>query len=271
MQYSTKTHHDFINENSSFDIEMNIDRIAFMKTISFLILFFSLGFFNLSQAAAEPTWTHTSELGIVVGGGNTSFQTITAKQQTKYHWPYNNLILTSSYLFGSSSGVLTAQRWEIGGRYEYEVSSLFNLFAANQWLGDRFASIDYGTNFDIGTKYFFLKSETTQLFSEGSYRFYFENRFPGSTPRILRTHGIRLYIEGSRQMNESVSAKVWVEGIPDISGKENHLFNFEPSTTILLSSILSLKLAYQGRFDALPAPGKKKFDFLYTTSLVAKL
>lgn len=57
--------------------------------------------------------------------------------------------------------------------------------------------------------------------------------------------------------------------MPSFSEYRDVLINFEPSLSVMVSNAISVKLALLGRYDGLPAAGKKHFDYLYTTSLVA--
>jgi len=70
-----------------------------------------------------------------------------------------------------------------------------------------------------------------------------------------------------------VFAKLWTEFLPDLTDKKNVQINFESSLGVILSKYFSLKLAFLGKYDnepVLASPALKKFDYLYTTSLVAK-
>ena len=91
----------------------------------------------------------------------------------------------------------------------------------------------------------------------------------GTVPPSINSHFIRSYLEGSKGITETVSGKVWVEVLPDLSASSNVLINFEPSLSVVLSTYFSLKLAFTGKYDGLPNTGKKKFNWQYTTSLVA--
>jgi putative salt-induced outer membrane protein len=80
----------------------------------------------------------------------------------------------------------------------------------------------------------------------------------------------RLYAETSHQFNKSVSAKLWMEYIPNFDEGEDYLLNIEPSLTTVLTSILSFKTSYTWNYDNLPSTGKAKADYTLKVSLVAK-
>lgn len=239
-----------------------------------LPLFFLLLVFTSDLLFAEGPnegWNHSSEAGIALVGGNSSSETIHLKQETKYGWEKNLLKLNGHYLLGKSSGIESAKNWSAGLRYERTLSEQFSAFVGNSWNGDKFAGFDYRANIDAGGKYLFINTDKANyLFSETGYRFTYEKRIPLVTPNSDSQHIIRLYFEGGKALSESITAKLWVELLPDISDTKNFAYNFEPSLNVSVSSHLALKLAFLGRYDALPAiAGNKKFDSLYTTSLLA--
>ena len=72
-------------------------------------------------------------------------------------------------------------------------------------------------------------------------------------------------------MSKTISGKIWVELLPDLTNSSNLQVNFEPSLSVVLTGNLFLKLAFQGNYDGEPAiAGNKTFDYTYTTSLVAE-
>jgi putative salt-induced outer membrane protein len=65
---------------------------------------------------------------------------------------------------------------------------------------------------------------------------------------------------------------VWTEFLYNFSNSTDYRVNAEPSLSVILTDVFSLKLAYLINYRNLPAvAGKKQLDTLYTTSLVAKL
>ena len=91
-------------------------------------------------------------------------------------------------------------------------------------------------------------------------------------PANENIHYARAYFEGAKSIAGSLFAKLWTEFLPDLTDKDNFQLNFEPSLNVIISKYFSLKLGYLGKFDNVPAEaGLKKYDWIYTTALVAKL
>ena len=228
--------------------------------------------FLASNAALSEGLSHESELGVVASGGNTDSQTINAKQLTAYKWTSNELSSKGNYLYGEANEVKSANSWSLGLRYDRNFSERFGAFLGNLWEGDEFAGVDYKSNVDLGLKYFILKTDDKNyLVSELGYRYTYENRDEASLVDSVTDHYARAYLEAGYQLSESVSAKLWLEYLPNLSDSDDYLINFEPSLSVALSSIFSMKVAYLGKYDAQPsAAGNKDYDWLYTTSLLAK-
>ena len=221
------------------------------------------------------SWSHESELGVALAGGNTDSKTINFKQVTSYEWSRNLLRLDAMFLYGFSDGKKSAEQWLGGLRYERALSEHFSAFLGHNWNGDIFAGYDYRINNDIGVKYYIVPGDkkNNYFFNETGYRFTYEKRVSGSDPLHLNISYIRVYFEGSKSLSEILFLKVWTEFLPDLTDKANLQFNFEPSVGVKLTKYLSLKLGVLGKYDNKPTlqiPALKKFDYLYTTSLVAK-
>jgi putative salt-induced outer membrane protein len=81
----------------------------------------------------------------------------------------------------------------------------------------------------------------------------------------------RLYNEFNHKFSETVQYKFWLEYVPNFTQSKDYLVNAEASLTSILTSMFSLKVAYKGMYDNLPAvSGYKNYDYATTTSLVAK-
>ncbi len=221
----------------------------------------------------------TAEAGIAMAGGNTRSATYTVKADNKWIWTKDILKANGQYYLSNAattSGAAltkTGENWALGARYERTISGKFGAYAGNSWEGNRFAGYAYRTNVDAGFQYYLIEGDRKDnyLVTEFGYRFSSEDRkgIVGATVATFTAHALRFYIEAIHKLTPSVSARAYVEVLPDMSDGQNLLINFEPSLSVILTDNLSLKLAFNGKFDGLPAvPANKKFDYLYTTSLV---
>lgn len=237
-----------------------------MRRISFILPFLLARL--VFAEATDGKLTHESEASAVLASGNTDAQTFSVKQATAYAWDKNKGTFTGSYLLGKSAGSEIAKRWDLGLRYDREFSDVLGGFLGYQIDSNRFSGFDPRHTLDLGAKYFLIKSDETKLSAEGGYRYQSEKRIDGSSNSFQMG---RAYAEWQNNWNKQVSSKLWTEFIYNFTNSTDYRFNIEPSLSVVLTDIFSLKVAYLLNFRNLPALSTlKKWDSLYTTSLVAK-
>lgn len=241
----------------------------------FAIILLGISVFAVAETPSTPNkLSHDSEAGVIIASGNSETQTYSVKQVTGYDWSQNTAKLSASYLLGKTSGVETAKKWDTGIKYERSLSKHFSVFSSYQIDSLPFAGTDLRHTFDLGGKYTFLKSESQTLDSELGYRLTkenFTNDNGKSSFGYLTSHMSRLYIEWASKWSPSLSSKLWGEYLQSYTNTKDYRFNLEPSLSVLLNEVFSIKLAYLVNFRNVPAvQGKKTVDTLYTTSLVAK-
>ncbi|MBC7421513.1 MAG: DUF481 domain-containing protein [Bdellovibrio sp.] len=237
-----------------------------MKLALAFVVFFTA---NLALAEEKQGWEHESTLGVVKVGGNSNSESYNGKQKTVYTINKNALTLTGQYLETKTTGVQTAKAWDAALRYEFIISAWWSAFLQHGAESDSFAGYTQRDNSDIGAKYFIIQDDNEKLFTEAGYR-YTKTLSSQAAPTKYESYG-RSYIEYTRKFNDSVSGKVWVEYLPNFSDSEAYLVNYEPSVTVLMNSLLSLKVAYLVKYhNKTLTLNEKKEDTTFTTALVAK-
>lgn len=226
-----------------------------------------MAFVSTFSAHAEEGWKNESQAGVVQTSGNTETTTLSIGQATSYEFTANVLKINGSYLYQKSNNIISGKNWRLGVRYERELSERVSLFIAQSAEGDRFSGIRQRYNTDLGAKYFVRKEDAFRWFFEGGYRFTKENLLFTSQNK----HFARAYTELEKKLNESVSAKYWLEYLPNFTVTDDWLLNTELSVSAALSTMFSVKTGYLIRYDnQVNAPGLEKTDRTLTTSLVAK-
>jgi putative salt-induced outer membrane protein len=218
---------------------------------------------------AEAKLTHESELSVVAAGGNSDLQTTNTATKNKYEFEgRSTLFFGGHYTYGEAEGALSARNWDVNGKYEFEISERFSAITAETIEGNRFQDVKVRYNSDIGGKYSLLKEEKQNLFFELSYRYTVEDRYESEN---VYQQKARAYSEWNRKYSETVQWKFWLEYLPNFTAGSDWMLTGEASMTSILTSTFSLKIAYKGLYDNLPAsPGLKNYDYITTTSLVAK-
>lgn len=219
---------------------------------------------------APSAWSHESEAAIVTVGGNTKSESYSAKQKTTYKKEENSYTLAGRYLQSKAASVETARSWDASLRYERELTGHWSAFVQQGAESDPYAGYVQRDSTDLGAKYYFIKNEKVEnLFAEAGVRS--TTTIPPGAAASESTNGGRLFVQYDKQATEAVFVKFWVEYIPDFKTPEAWLLNYEPSMSVMMSEIFSLKVSYLVKHHDLRAsPADEKDDTTFTTSLVAK-
>jgi putative salt-induced outer membrane protein len=214
-------------------------------------------------------FANESEFALVKTGGNSDIQTTNARTSNIYKWKKNQILASGRYLYGETKSGVSARNWDLNGKFEREVHPHISFFLGEIVEGNNFTGIKARYNSDAGGKYYYIKNDLKNVFSELGYRYTVEDRIAP----VLNTYDnkARFYNEINHKISQTVQYKFWLEYIPNFTERKDYLINGEASLTSILNSVFSLKVSYLGLYDNLPArSGLKNFDFTTTTSLVAK-
>lgn len=244
------------------------------RTLALSVLVFCNVLFAQSESAetaaksiASSAWKNESELSAVMVSGNTDSQSTSFKQKTSYSFSQNTIVASGRYLATQTNGITTARAWEANGRYERALSTYWSTFASFGAESDIFAGYIQRDNYDLGAKYFFIKKTKTQLIGEAGYRYTHTYAIP---PLNRYENFGRFYSQYSQKVGESAEGELWVEYLPNFSNSDAYLLNAEPSLSVALSSIFSVKMSYLLKYQGvIPAGFTEHLDTTYSTALVA--
>lgn len=225
--------------------------------------------FCLFSLSAYGQFSSEDALSIVQTGGNTNLSTYIATSKNAYTLDKNIFKLNGKYTYGEAANIRNAEQWEILLRYDRDLNKKFGVYLSEEALANRFAGIKRRYNTDVGGKYQLYKSEKNTTHAEAGYRYTIEQKEDETVEDDKDSQG-RLFVQTDQQFKKDITARFWVEYIPNFTESENYLINMEPSARVALTSMFSLKVAYLWNFDNQPVPGNSKYDYTYTTSLIAK-
>jgi len=216
-----------------------------------------------------------TQLGITIISGNTNSQSYTIGEIASYGWDSNIVKGTLHYLNTTANGTNTALLWDSMGRYERQLSPNLGAFADQVVESDVFSGVVQRNSTDLGGQYsFWNRSDTDKLVTEFGYRYIttqYTTNLPNSNVPTTVNHSLRLYAEIDKAISSTTTGRLWAEYVPSLSNSNDWLFNFEPSATVLISKILSLKIAYLYKYHNLIPPNLTVgSDTAFTTTLVAK-
>lgn len=223
---------------------------------------------------APPPYQNESQVAVVQTSGNTTTESLSVKQLSTYTNNKDTAKVSGGYLKTSTDSVDTALKWDIGARYERLLSEKFSGYIGYSVESDRFANFIQRNNADVGGKYQITKTDKFDALSELGYRYTIEDTV--AVERDLYYSSVRLYLEGIYRINETNSAKLWLEYLPNLDQSENYKINSEASISSAINTMFSLKVAYLVNYnngqvkDATTGIRPDYTDTTLTTALVAK-
>jgi putative salt-induced outer membrane protein len=233
------------------------------------IIAFAVGSCIVAQAEeTKSPYTNESQAAIVQTSGNSETESYSLKQLSTYVKDKDTYKATASYLKTATNSTETALKWDAGLRYERALSELWSAFAGHQVESDKYAGYWQRYNTDVGGKYIITKTDKLESLAEAGYRYTHENNAGDATTHY---NSIRTYIEGVYKINETNSAKLFVEYLPNIDEADDYQVNTEASLSSAINTMFSLKVAYLLKYDNVPAAtATERTDKTLTTALVAK-
>ena len=230
-----------------------------------------------SVSMAEGNFSHESQLTMIVVGGNSQSDTYNAKTINGYKFSDYKATFGGHYTLGSSTvnetSTVSVRNWDLNLRFDRNLSEKMSLFLGETVNGNKFAGYETRYNTDFGVSYSVIKTDKTTLKGDLGYRYSVEElEFkPTVGDKTNKSHQARLYAENTNKHTPTLSTKFTVEYVPNFTETDDWQLNVSPSLIMQMSSLLSLKLGYEGKYDNKTAEEThRKFDFNYTTTLIAK-
>lgn len=250
-----------------------------------LLVILSVLLLTRNAAQAESLGFHDeTEVGLAVTSGNSTSESYNLKQMSSYAWELDLVKASGRYLNTRSGGATTAMvdtalSWDATLRYERVLSPVISVFASYGLESDIFAGYVQRNNGDLGAKYFFAKSDPTTWSLEAGYRNSYTH-YPASLPDISSSF-VRLYSEIVQNITKTASFKFYVEYLQTLSSGLNgtagysesadYYINSEPSISLALTEIFSIKTSYLFKYrNYLPVTAVRHLDSFLTSSIQAK-
>jgi len=248
-----------------------------MTSLSLIIL--------LSAVSAQANWKTDSELGFVSQSGNTNQDNTYFKTKAVKAVGKNAYTLEGSYINttgeapGNATAIRLAESVTAGLRYTRTVSEKLGVFAGGLWEKNHFAGFENRYSGDLGLAYTIMKTDTMSFLNETGYRYRKQFEYlpgDGQGPST-ESQFARVYFEYNNKFSSTSIFKLWVETLYDMQDSENVEVNFEPSIDVAIGQLfsteekpaqVSLKLAYKGMFDNVPAAaGLERYDSIVSTTI----
>ncbi|HVY23741.1 MAG TPA: DUF481 domain-containing protein [Steroidobacteraceae bacterium] len=225
----------------------------------------------------DGQWTGKGQLGYVASQGNTEAESASAALDTSLlsgNWKH---AFHLGGLYGKSSGIVSAERWDSMWQSDYNFSPDMFTFGNLRYAHDMFSGFEYQAAISAGLGYRFFHTKSTQLSGQlgVGYR--------QSRPELIVTDvntGEVLYrvpldktndaiitagVDYSQQLTEStsISNKTLVE-----SGSSNTLVSDTFGLNVKMFNRLALGIGVTYQYNSKPPVDLKKVDTTETVNLV---
>jgi putative salt-induced outer membrane protein len=230
----------------------------------------------LTGSQAQAQWSSRSQAGFVMARGNTEAETANAKFEIAWEieeWKHS---FDSSFLYGRSGGITTAQRWDADWQTDHKLSERFFWFGALRYQDDRYGGFDYQGSVSLGAGRVFIDTDETKLSAQlgaGVRRLRPEelirdeflevvDRIPGEIEDDIVGNGA-LKFEHAFNDSTKILNTLQVE-----TGAANTLTQNELAIQVKMSRLLALSLGLKVRNNSEPPPELRQSDTLTTLNLV---
>ena len=234
-----------------------------MKKLIILFLFIII-----PSYAAEPKFTHESELGYIAAKGNSNQQTFNIS--TRNSSPMGEFFLKfgGHYTSGFAEDIRTIENWDVNIRLERTLSERFFLFLSEVVEANKFAGVDIRSKTEFGGGYKIIKGEKGTLDGEFSIQYMYEKDIPDVTLNnmLARLYGIYIY-----KFSENASFRLWAEYLPNFTNSSDYFANTEVSVLSNINSTFALKFSYMYKYRGSPPDNKLKWDQTTLMSVIAKI
>jgi len=232
---------------------------------SIRILAIAAGLAAAAMAApAQAQWAGKGQLGYVLSRGNSDASTLNGKvdaTDTVESWTHG---LGASVLRAATSGVTSANRYELHGQSNYRISPASYLFGGARYEHDAFSSFAHQAVLDGGYGYKFVDTADTKLNGElgVGYR--------RSAVRLTgQSEGDAIW-RGAMNYETAFNASTkLIEKLAIESGSKDTFITNDLALQVKMSDKLALNLDYSVRHhSAVSGPTVYKTDQLTTANLV---
>jgi putative salt-induced outer membrane protein len=252
----------------------------FRVTVTTLLVLFPALSVWADDAPAPPppqgVWIGKGQFGFLDSHGNSDAESINGNvDMNRYDGAWKNEFYVGG-LYGKSSGVVSAERWETRLQSNYTISGNLFSFGGFRFEHDMFDGFQYQGSVTGGLGYKFLNTDSDKLSGQigaGYRRLRPEDIFrdPDGLVYLRVVHDAMGEAIGTASLDYShaftktttLSNKFLIE-----SGSDNTMVHDDIALTVKMSDKLALSVGYGITNNSTPPPTIKKLDTVATVNLV---
>lgn len=232
-----------------------------------LIVGIALAGVAYAEGPVDKRWKDEAEFLFVQTGGNTEVRTLAFKNMLEYTFLESLVgVWKVSVLDTRTDGEQTAERYYTDLRMDYLFTDHWYGYVLGTWLKDEFAGFDHRYTLGPGAGYKILIGPRHFLLAEAGLAYAGEDYVAAGSETF--TEG-RAYGKYEYAFTEKNRFSVASEYLHDFDDNKNYKSNSEAAVISALTDILSLKVAYEVRYQNRPRPGDlEKTDTVFGAALV---
>jgi len=241
---------------------MNILRIFPAMFITVAIGLSSLAW---GDEAPKKNWKDSAEVSIVSTNGNSKASSASGKDTFSYKWSKSTLDLFASALKSEAKGVTTAEKYNAGEKFEYDLSPKNYAYQRFVWDKDRFSGIRNRYDSSVGLGRELIATPQDNLIAELGAGYIVEERIGSQTNDFPSSRAFGKYV---RKISKTSDFSQTVEYIQNLKFGDDFRINTESALTAVVSTHVSMKLSYLWNYVAQPPTGFGRNDTTTTVALV---
>lgn len=233
-----------------------------------------------AQTQANGKWRGLAGASFSATSGNSSTQNLLlnldmARQTEQDKISFNAMANRGS---GKVDGVktTTADKWGLGGQYDYNLSPQLYVFGKLGLEGDKIIDLSQRRTLGTGLGYKVINEPNTTFdvfagVANTRSKYKTTQTIGDTTGAMFTTNSALLGEESTHKLSDTVFFKQRVELYPRISGAGGTLAKSTANLGVSLNSTISLNVGLTHNYNSTPATGLKKNDLSLFTGLSVKL
>lgn len=224
----------------------------------------------------EGVWTGKGQAGYVSSKGNTDSKSANvALDMALVEGPWKHTFHLGG-LYGQSSGVVSAERWDTGGQSNHDLTEKIFAFGGLRYQHDMFSGFQYQASGTTGLGYKILDTDATKLSAQigVGYRRLRQEELTLGPSGAVATRTLEP-AEGSAVGTFAVAYSQALSGTTTLSdkllvesGSTDTLVTNALALAVKISTKLALSVGYNIQDNTKPPSNLKKLDTLETVNLV---
>lgn len=238
----------------------------------------AVGFCDDPAPPPQDVWTGKGQAGYTSSQGNSESKAANvALDAAIVDGPWQQSVHLAG-LYGQSAGIVAAERWEVAGQTNYDLTSQLYTFGGLRYQHDMFSGFEYQASVTAGMGYKFFNSDATKLDVQvgAGYKTFRPEILiddPDGSGRVIArdvqpTESGAIGTLGVNYAQVLTKTTTLTDKMLVESGSDDTLITNTLAIAVKVSTKLALSVGYNVQDNTSPPVGAKHVDTLETLNLV---